>query len=368
MNYKNCFSNANKPSPYAKRIAFLQQSLKEKKIDAWIVQDPIDLYYLTGLSLSLGQLWVSSEQTLLFVDSRYLEEAKEKSPFQVGLTSSEAVSHFLQDQDVKTIGFDGAKSSYQSVQELMEMESGLSLHWESYPFFTHALRKIKEEAEISLLKQSASLLWQGYLYLKTRLVEGITEKEVARQFEIFCLEHGAESLSFKPIVAFGENSAFPHYRAGERRLKKGDVVLIDIGVELQKYCSDMTRVVFFGSPDPLLQEWLSLVIEAQQKAFALCFPGTPVQELDQAARKVFQTAQVEPYFIHSLGHGIGLEVHEPPRIRYNVEAGNLMPGMVFTLEPGLYLPGKGGVRYEDMVVVTKDGAERLFPAEKGEIL
>jgi Xaa-Pro aminopeptidase len=147
-------------------------------------------------------------------------------------------------------------------------------------------------------------------------------------------------------------------------LRKGDIVLIDIGVVFHRYCSDMTRVVFFGTPDPMLQHWLDLAIEAEKAALTLCKPGVSIRSLDQAARAVFQKEGVESYFLHSLGHGVGLEVHEAPRIRFDAEESLLKPGMVITIEPGLYLLGKGGVRYEDMVIITETGFENLFPLDK----
>lgn len=345
------------------RIVQMQESLKEKSLDACIIEDSLDLYYLTGLSLSLGQLWISQNAVLLLVDSRYYESVRIQFPFPSALTSEEEIQRFIVKNTIVKVGFDSAKTSFQDAEDLKKKGEG-ALKWEPIPSLTGDLRKIKDSKEIDLLKKSAALLWQGYLYVKTILKEGISEKEVAKRFEIFCLEKGADALSFDPIIAFGENSAFPHYRAGERKLKKGDIVLIDIGVVFQKYCSDMTRVVFFGAPDPLLVEWLDFVIRANQAAIQRCSQNVSFKELDLAARSVLKEAKVEPYFVHSLGHGIGLEVHEAPRIKFDIEGGLVKTGMVFTVEPGLYLPGRGGVRYEDMVIMTEKGPDVLFPIDK----
>ena len=345
------------------RIVQMQELLKEKSLDGWIIEDPLDLYYLTGLSLSLGELWISKEEVMLLVDSRYYESVQKEFPFLSALTSDKEIEGFILRNKLLKVGFDSAKTSFEEADKLMKKE-GVSVTWKPVPHMTGALRKIKDQKEILLIKKSAALLWEGYLYIKTVLKEGVSEKEVARKFEIFCLEKGADGLSFEPIIAFGENSAFPHYRAGERRLKQGDIVLIDIGAVFQKYCSDMTRVVFFGSPDPLLVEWLDLVIKAGQAAMLQCHAQIPFKELDLAARIVLKEAQVEEYFVHSLGHGIGLEVHEAPRIKFDAEGGLIKTGMVFTIEPGLYLPGRGGVRYEDMIIMTEKGPENLFPFDK----
>ncbi len=345
------------------RILKLQKKLQEMSLDAFLLEDPLDLYYLTGGSFSVGQLWVAQKEVELLVDERYIQQAKQTLKVPVSLKSWEASLKFIERNTIKNIGFDSSKTSFERALELQKKLAS-SLKWEPIPLITEEMRRVKDANELTCIKKSAEILWQGYLYIKTLLKTGIKEKEVAKKFEIFCLEKGADGLSFEPIIAFGENSALPHYRAGERVLQKGDVVLIDIGVIYQRYASDMTRVVFFGTPDPFLVNFLDLVIAAQQEALTLCFPGTLVKDLDVKARAVFKKFDVEQYFVHSLGHSLGLEVHEPPRVRFDVEGGILKPGMVITIEPGLYLPGKGGVRYEDMIVITETGFENLFPLDK----
>jgi Xaa-Pro aminopeptidase len=335
------------------RIEKLQTALKEKGLDAAVIEDPVDLYYLTGLKLSAGQLWVGKEESLLLVDGRYIAKAGKRAKL---LSKAEAEA-FLQRVQAVKIGFDGKKMSFERAADLQKFSG----EWISWGGMTESLRAVKSLEEIACLQESANLLWEGYLHIQSLLKEGITEQEVSLAFTLFCLSKGAERLSFDPIIAFGENSALPHYRPGEveRKLKKGDVVLIDIGVVFKSYASDMTRVLFFGEPDPKIQKWLELTIAANKAAFALVKPGVKVGDLDKAARAVFKEAGVEEYFVHNLGHGIGLEVHEFPRIRFDSET-ILEEGMVFTIEPGLYLPGLGGVRYEDMVLVEEKGALNFF--------
>lgn len=346
------------------RMERLQALLPLEEGTAFLIEHPVDLYYLTGEMLSVGQLWISANRAGLFVDSRYLEKAKKLSFLSVDLTSWEAFRNFIVEARVQKVFFDASKTSFERAQALQE-NLGKTLSWVSKSSITESLRKIKDHQELASIKKSAEILWEGYLFMKTLFQEGISERQVAKRFEIFCLEIGAEGLSFKSNIGFGENSALPHHRAGERMLKKGDIVLIDIGVFFNGYASDMTRTLFFGPPDPFFVRWRDLVIEAQQEALSLCRPGEDPRRLDAAARSVFQREGVEPYFVHSLGHGIGLEVHEPPRLKFDHEADQLEPGMVITVEPGLYLPGKGGVRYEDMVIITESGFENLFPLDKG---
>lgn len=335
----------------------MQCSLKDH---ALLIEDPIDLYYLTGLTLSLGQLWLFSKEALLLVDGRYIQSAKE-APCPAHLVSSQEVEGFIQRHQITSVQFDGAKTSFDRVQTLQKKHPTVSFI--SNPSPTKNLRLIKEPKEIKSLQKSADLLWEGFTYIKTIICEGISEKELATKFTIFCLERGADALSFEPIIAFGENSALPHYRAGKRCLKQGDVILIDIGVTCDHYHSDMTRMLFWGPKNPLLSKWFDIVVEAQKAALSLCKAGLHIKELDIAARAVLKKHQVEEYFIHSLGHGVGLEIHEFPKIRFDAVEGDLTlkPGMVFTLEPGLYLPGTGGIRYEDTVVIKEDGYINLTP-------
>jgi Xaa-Pro aminopeptidase len=212
------------------------------------------------------------------------------------------------------------------------------------------------------MKKSAALVWKGFEHIRRSLKVGVTEKELALSFEIFCRKQGAEKLSFDPIIAFGKNTAYPHYRAGDVKLKKDQLVLIDIGVVVDHYHSDMTRTVFFGNPDPRLVLLETVVKKAHAAALKLCKVGTKVGDLDKAARQVIEKAGLKELILHSLGHGIGLETHEFPRLKYKGEDQStlLQEGMVITIEPGLYLPGVGGVRYEDTIVITSKGYTNFY--------
>ncbi|MES2122808.1 MAG: M24 family metallopeptidase, partial [Chlamydiota bacterium] len=202
-------------------------------------------------------------------------------------------------------------------------------------------------------------------HMQKEIKAGISEKELALIFEVFCLQNGAEAMAFDPIVAFGPNSAMPHYRSQDVPLCKGDIVLIDIGVVREKYHSDMTRVHFFQGADPEMQRLYAIARKAQRKALEHCRPGVRVGMLDEAARDVLRDEGVEELFVHSLGHGIGLETHEYPRIKATGESKDmhLEVGMAITVEPGLYIPGKGGVRYEDTVVITPNGYRNFYPED-----
>lgn len=348
-------------SVFISRIRWLQEALSRQQVDAVLVEDPLDLYYFTGLHLTAGQLVVEKEKALLFVDPRYQEMAEKQNVVAIEHLSDEKVSMFIQSNGIRSLAFDGDKTSFHKAEILQKRLTNVQcISWNN---LTKTRRVIKDNIEIALLRDSANLLWEGFRYIKEQLQEGITEKELSLLFTLFCLERGGEKLSFEPIIAFGENSAMPHYRAGNRPLRRGDVVLIDVGIEKNHYHSDMTRVLFFGKEDPLLSQWLAITKKAQAAALSLCYPGQSCGAIDSAARAVFAEEGLEEYFTHSLGHGIGLEVHEFPRIRSGgVDASVIIePGMVFTVEPGLYKKGMGGVRYEDTIIITETGYQNLTP-------
>lgn len=339
----------------------LQVALKKEKLNACLIEQPLELFYFTGLKLSAGRLIVHPVDALLLVDSRYVQVAEEKSPFKTALDAPEKFFSFCKDHRVRTLGFDGRHTSYDHFLRLQK-KSEKKIKWIPATSFFKETRAIKDKEEIQKLQKSAALLWKGFQFLRTCLKKGIQEKELSKRFEIFCLERGADRLSFEPIIAFGPNSAMPHYRSWDTRLKEGDIVLIDIGVSVDNYHSDMTRVLFYKKENPYLQRLYEIVKRAQNSALKLCRPGVKVKQLDMAARQVMYEEKVEDLFIHSLGHGIGLEVHEYPRIKYDGEDKDveLKSGMVFTLEPGLYVPNIGGVRYEDTILITPTGHKNFY--------
>ncbi|MBS0620743.1 MAG: aminopeptidase P family protein [Verrucomicrobia bacterium] len=345
----------------AKRLLLLQSRIKETGCDACLIETPTNLHYFTGLDISLGKLLVHKDAAALFVDGRYIQVAKEKAPMPAFLDGQHEVRQFGERQGIKKLALDALETSVAHFDTLRKEWQGFA---ELVPLatFFRTLRAIKDEEEIGKMRASAALLWQGFEKICSLLKEGITERQLAKAFEIFCLEKGADGPAFEPIIAFGKNSAMPHYRSADVSLKKGDTVLIDIGTTVAHYRSDMTRVLFFGQADPEIQRLYEITERAQKSALACALPGVALKELDLAARAVFKEEKVEELFLHSLGHGIGLETHEFPRIKWdNADKDVLLEkGMVITVEPGLYLPGKGGVRYEDTIVITEKGHENFY--------
>jgi Xaa-Pro aminopeptidase len=324
-----------------------------------LIEQTVDLFYLTNLSLTKGRLLIGEEEAILFVDGRYYEKAKKEAPCSV-MKWEEQKKVF---EKYKQIGFDSAAMSYDGH---LALKSGFpGIEWVAMPNPLRDLRAVKEPKEIEALKRAANLTWRGYQKIVEGLKVGVSEEELAIEFEIFCLRNGASEFSFKPIVAFGENSAYPHYRAGKTRLRENQIVLVDVGAVVDEYHGDMTRVHHFGEIDPELLRLEQIVKRAQKMAVDHIRPGVRVGDLDQIVRDEFDKENVKPLYIHSLGHGVGLETHEHPRqIKIDSDSRDLVlkPGMVITVEPGLYQPGLGGIRIEDMVLVTETGHENFFRA------
>lgn len=343
------------------RIKKIQKSLGKLTVDALLITSPLDLFYLIGLDISAGSLVICKTKAVLLVDGRYIEKCRKKSKIEVIGQAPGALSQVL--EDCQRIGFSSDSTSYASFIKLREE---INHQRELVPLVkpVEKIRVIKEPKEIELIKQSSELCLKGLEFLYTRLEKGVTEKALARELELFWISQGADRLAFEPIIAFGENGSMPHYRAGNVELKKGDAVLLDIGVVLNHYASDMTRMAFYGKPDPRITEIYEVVKKAQQAAVDACAPGVTSQDLYEIAMNVIQKAGFAEAFLHSLGHGIGLDVHEFPILKREPSPCVLEPGMVLTIEPGIYLPGIGGVRIEDMVLITEKGHEIFTPGPK----
>lgn len=359
MKSKKSSSDLSNKKRLSNRLIAFQKQLAHVSYDMCVIDNSLDLFYFTGLKLSAGLLLITPKKAALFVDGRYIQMVKERSFIPSYLDISGSVEAFCQKAAAKKIAFDSGRTSY---DQFLRLKKRIRAKWIPAGAFFQTIRAIKDEYEILHMKKSAELCYKGFLFIRQQLKVGITEQEIAKRFEIFCLEKGADKLSFEPIIAFGPNSAMPHYRPQNVCLKAGDLVLIDIGVVLNNYHSDMTRVVFFKRQDPFLKKVYDVVVAAQKAALAQCRAGAVVSELDLAARSVMKGAKLERHFLHSLGHGIGLETHEYPRVKSQGPGSDviLQEGMVITVEPGLYFEKKGGIRYEDTVVVTKEGFDNFY--------
>jgi Xaa-Pro aminopeptidase len=355
---------------HPERIFQLQKKLKRKKVSALLVTHPGNRRYLSGYSPadhsireSSGVLLVPSRGTpYLLTDSRFFLQAEEEaSGFTVQLYSKGLVASLqklLQKLGIKSLGFESDYILYSTFNRLDKMARKLRVKMVSLDGLVEALRVIKTEEEIEKIRTSVRLNEEVFQKIFTQIQPGMSEREIALAVEREMMERGADSPSFETIAAFGENAAKPHAIPSEKLLKPGETVLIDMGLVLDGYCSDMTRTFVVGKPDKIFADRLRIVRRAQQEAIKVIRDGITCREVDRAARRVIRDAGYGGFFGHALGHGVGLEVHEEPRLG-STSRKKLRTGMIVTVEPGIYLPDWGGIRLENMVVVRENGCEVL---------
>lgn len=350
---------------HVSRLEKLQKKIKATHCDAVLIEDDISLYYLTGCHFSAGTLLVTPSESHMIVDGRYLELARKSLDIPVHLLNEHSLNRLLKQFKAETLGFAQEVTTYARYAELQQkLLSKVTLKPIDDP--VSSLRIIKDASEIQRLRDAAELGSKGFDFVLSLLREGISERHLATQLELFWRAEGGKGPGFEPIIAFGANSSMPHYRSGNTVLKRGDIVLIDIGVILEDYHSDMTRCVFYGKPKAKLMDIYEVVRKAQEHALAHCKPDITTGQLDHAARSYIEKAGFGKYFTHGLGHGVGREIHEAPRLSNKPPHADtkLKKGMVVTLEPGIYLPNVGGVRIEDTVVINAKGYENLSRPSK----
>jgi Xaa-Pro aminopeptidase len=357
---------------YPGRVKRLQKQLGGNKLDSLLVTHLPNIRYLCGFSGSAGALLVSEKGAELFTDSRYTSQAQEEvkgakvviARKVLLLSVAEWLGKRSQGSRSKalTIGIEEEALSVASRRRFVDaLPSRIRLR--QTPSLVEKARMIKDAEEIGLIR--AAVLAGAKLFdtaLKT-IRPGVAEMEVAAEMEYAARKGGASAMSFDTIIAAGERSALPHGRASEARIPSKGFVVCDFGVILAGYCSDMTRTVWVGRVSDGARQAYEAVREAQQAGLDAIRPGAGVDEVDQAARKSLKKSGLARYFTHSTGHGVGLEIHEAPKVAAG-QQDVLAPGMVITIEPGIYIPGKWGIRIEDMAVVTETGCEVLTPTSK----
>jgi Xaa-Pro aminopeptidase len=353
----------------SKRWRSLRRTMAEQGIESLLVKHLPDVRWLCGFTGSNAALAVTMKAAVLFTDGRYTTQAREETRgARVRIAEKSALrecSSLLGERAAKA-WFDPQATT---VADLALMRSGVDKK-KSKGFFVPlekpllpALRMVKDANELVLMERAAALGCDLFGALLPRIEAGMTEVALAAELEFDARKRGAEGMSFETIVASGARSALPHGRATSARLPRKGFVTLDFGVILKGYCSDMTRTVHLGNPTREERAAYDAVLEAQEAAVDAVKPGTTCGAVDDAARNVLRQAGWSKYFTHSTGHGVGLEIHEQPRIAAGQEM-RLEPGMVITIEPGVYLPGRFGIRIEDMVAVTAKGGRILTPVTK----
>lgn len=346
-------------SSCADRIGALRKEMAASSRDGLFITHEANVTYLSGFRGHDSGLFITKKKAVFITDSRYIEEASACLADSIDIKLStapmaETAGSLARKMRVRKLGFEGMRLAYSAAKRLGRY-SGAAVT--PTIDLVENLRSVKDQKEISDIRRSADLA-ASVLKKATHFIRpGISEETAARMIESEFLQRGARQ-SFSTIVASGQNTSKPHARPDKTRIRNKSFAMIDMGCILKGYCSDITRMLLFGRPSLKLAKIYRIVSTAQELAIGLIRPGIAIAHIDRAARGVIERHGYGKYFGHALGHGIGLEVHEKPTISQN-NKGVLEPGMVFTVEPAIYIPRFGGVRIEDMVLVTKAGCEIL---------
>lgn len=338
------------------RLERLRGAMVEKKLDGIFISQPDNRFYLSGFDGSAGYLVITSKDMLLATDFRYLEQVKMQAPeytlFRITGGVSEWFPKLIGETGVKTLGFESGDITHAVYRQLTDAlkNSGSSIQLIPVEGLVESLRTVKDTEEIELIKQAVDITDRAFEYIERTIEPGMTELEVAWQLERFQRENGSQSMPFEIIVASGQNSALPHAKPTEKKIQYSEPIVIDMGARVGHYCSDFTRTLCLGEQDDTYKKVYDTVLGAQLAAIALIKKGITGKEADGFARTVIEEAGYGEEFGHSLGHGTGLAAHENPRVGPNSED-ILSDCMVFSVEPGIYIPGWGGVRIEDLAVI-----------------
>lgn len=349
------------------RLERLRRRMAEEQVDGLLVGSPANRRYLSGFTGSSGWLLITADRAELWTDFRYLEQAAAQAPaFEIVRHEADVYRHLGRRVGELGLGRLGFERDHLSYRQWERLRGGLPEKVELVPVagWIEELRRVKDAGEIAAIRQAARIADEALLEVLADLRPGRTEREVALQLEFAMRRRGAEGVAFDFIVASGPRSALPHGTASDRVIQEGDLLTVDYGAVYGGYASDCTRTVVVGRAGERQREIYDIVLEAQRRALAAVRPGATGAEVDRAAREVIESAGYGEHFGHATGHGVGLEVHEGPRLAATGGDDVLAPGMVVTVEPGIYLPGWGGVRIEDLVVVTESGGEILTRVTK----
>jgi Xaa-Pro aminopeptidase len=351
------------------RLAKLRQKLSEKELDGIFISQPENRFYLSGFAGSAGYLVITAQDAILATDFRYIEQAKAQAPdyqiFQITGKVEEWFPKLTSEFNIRRLGFESGDVTFAFHHQLTDIlaQAKSKLQLVSVEGLVESIRTIKEPEEIALIARAAAISDSAFTYVVDRIRIGMTEKEVAWEIEKFMREHDSQPVPFELIVAAGPNSALPHAKPSLHQIKAGEPVVIDIGARVGGYASDLTRTICLGKPDDTFKKVYDTVLGAQLAALALIKEGMTGEMADNLARTVIKEAGYAEAFGHALGHGVGLAPHEPPRLGPN-STEVLTSGMVFTVEPGIYIPGWGGVRIEDLVMIENGQLRVLSQAPK----
>jgi Xaa-Pro aminopeptidase len=356
---------------FAQRLTAVRQKLFDWQVDGVLITGPTNRRWLSGFTGSNAQLLVTAEKAIIATDFRYYQQAAAQAPlftlFKHERTEADTAV-FLQQANVCTMGREAKLMTLEEAEKVEKANQSIS--WVSLPETVEPLRALKTNAEIEAIRSAAAITDHAMAQVNQIARPGMTECELAWILEKTMREAGADSLAFPIIVASGSNGAFPHHGTGSRQLQPGDPIIIDMGAKLNGYHSDMTRTFFLGSqPDDEFWRIYNLVLEAQTAVLSQTRTGMANKTIDNIARSLIAETGHLDHFGHGLGHGVGLDIHENPFLSpRSPEAEVVASGMTITVEPGIYIPGWGGVRIEDLGFFTNTGIEQLSHCPKTPII
>ena len=349
------------------RIEKIRSKLNDYEIDALLLVSPVNRQYASGFHSYDGVVLIMKDGAYLFVDSRYIEAAQLTAEgFTVELidtrnTYKVRVSEALKKHGCTCVGFEDKSMSFAEYNKYSTEIVNLPMKPASA--LMNELRRTKDEKEIENLIAAQRIAERAFDEVLEIIKPGMTEREVAAELIYRMLRNGAENISFDPIVVTGSKTSMPHGVPGDKKIERGDFITMDFGCVYKGYCSDMTRTVAVGHVSDEMKTVYNIVLEAQLAGIAAAKAGMKGREIDTAARKVIEDAGYRQYFGHGFGHGVGLEIHEDPNAGAVSEA-VMEPGAVISAEPGIYLPGRFGVRIEDVIIIKENGCENITKAKK----
>lgn len=353
-----------------RRIFAMREKLQGSELEGILVGSNANRRWLSDFNGSAGWLLITAEKAILATDFRYWEQAQNQAPdydlFRIKGMQTEFWPEFLESAQVFRIGIE---SNYITLAQYERLEALDAYDWEPVEDFVEHLRNVKSESEIAAIREAAAITDQAMHQVNDLAQLGMSEKELAWELERFMRESGASGMAFPIIVASGPNGARAHHEPGDRILKEGDAIVVDMGAELNGYNSDLTRSFFLGArPSEKFEQVYGIVLKAHSAALEKMRAGLSGKEIDSLARNVIEAAGFGNDFGHSLGHGVGLDVHEGPRLSQYSENGKVPAGAVVTVEPGIYLNNWGGIRIEDLVLVRESGIDLLSRCPKNPII
>jgi Xaa-Pro aminopeptidase len=353
---------------YKKRLKQLRKTMVQKQLEAIIISKPENQFYLSGFTGGAGLLFISHEKAIIVTDFRYVEQARSEAPdfeiyelFTGNSSPFSMVADLVKEQNISNLVLE---SHHMTIKNFRELKLQLNeVRIIEISDLIEEMRIVKDRSEIEKIEKAQQITDKTFSHILPYIKPGVKELDIACEIEYYMKKNHAKGPAFDTIVVSGIRSSLPHGLPSDKKLALGDFITLDFGAYYDFYCSDMTRTVFIGKPTEKQKRIYNIVLEAQKKAIHKIKPGLLGKNIDEAARTYIEQNGFGRCFGHSLGHGVGIEIHEFPRLSPKGE-GELLPGMVVTVEPGIYIQNYGGVRIEDLVVITTEGCRNLTQSPK----